>query len=167
MASPRKRYSNLARRALDLDLLALPGVERRYRGGKAVVYRLPLSPSEASRVYTCELVVYPGRRSPGMYVLSPDLHVLAKGRDLPHVYPSDRKGVRLCLYYPNYREWEPGMKLSETFLPWTLRWLWYFEMWLWSDVWEGGGMHPGGARRRYGVNKRRKSKVIDEHATED
>jgi hypothetical protein len=22
-------------------------------------------------------------------------------------------------------------------------WLFYFEEWLWSDDWKGGGMHPG------------------------
>lgn len=167
MSTPPKRYVNLAQRAFDIDLLALPGAERRFLGGRAVIYRLSLSPSEASRIYTCELVVYPGRRSPSMYVVSPDLHMLAAGRDLPHIYPSDRHGVRLCLYYPKYHEWTPGMKLSETFVPWTVRWLWYFEMWLLSGEWEGGGIHPESARRRYGVNQRHKNRETDERTAED
>lgn len=165
--APPKRHANLAQKALDVDLLGIPGAKRRFLSGRAVLYRLELSPSEASRIYTCELVVYPGGRPPRMYVVSPDLNELADGREIPHIYASDRAGVRLCLYYPKHGEWESGMKLSETFVPWTVRWLWYFEMWLWSGEWEGGGMHPNSARRRYGMNRKIKSRVADERTTED
>jgi hypothetical protein len=29
-------------------------------------------------------------------------------------------------------------------VPWTALWLFYFEEWLVSNEWKGGGEHPGG-----------------------
>lgn len=165
--APPKCHANLAKKALDVDLLGIPGAKRRFLSGRAVVYRMQLSPSEASRMYTCELIVYPGRRPPRMYVVSPDLTQIAGEREIPHIYASDREGVQLCLYYPKHGEWHPSMKLSETFVPWTVRWLWYFEIWLLSGEWHGGGMHPNAARRRYGINRKIKSRASDERTTKN
>ncbi|HHA1433722.1 TPA: hypothetical protein ACOEET_002638, partial [Enterobacter hormaechei subsp. hoffmannii] len=38
--------------------------------------------------------------------------------------------------------WVPQYQLSETILPWASLWLFYFEQWLHSGIWEGGGAHP-------------------------
>ena len=81
----------------------------------------------------------------------PDLRELAKGKKIPHTYGTDEKtgGTRLCLFLPrhlsdeNYGEWRPQLKLSETILPWAALWLFYFEQWLFTGVWEGCGAHPG------------------------
>ena len=34
------------------------------------------------------------------------------------------------------------MRLFDTLIPWTAEWLWYFEDWLATGVWSGGGEHP-------------------------
>ena len=34
------------------------------------------------------------------------------------------------------------MSISGTIVPWTILWLFYFEEWLMSDEWKGGGVHP-------------------------
>lgn len=34
------------------------------------------------------------------------------------------------------------MRLDHTVVPWTLLWLFYFEEWLESNDWKGGGVHP-------------------------
>jgi hypothetical protein len=34
------------------------------------------------------------------------------------------------------------MRLDRTIVPWIALWLFYFEEWLASDDWKGGGMHP-------------------------
>jgi len=67
------------------------------------------------------------------------LHLLAEGRDLPHVYSSHPP--ELCLYLPGAFEWSRQDRLDLTIVPWTALWLFYFEEWLWSDDWKGGGMH--------------------------
>jgi hypothetical protein len=41
-----------------------------------------------------------------------------------------------------YAEWRPQLQLSDTILPWASLWLFYFEQWLFSGKWEGGGAHP-------------------------
>jgi hypothetical protein len=44
------------------------------------------------------------------------------------------------------------MRIDQTFVPWVATWLFYFEEWLASDDWKGGGEHPNledhEARRR-------------------
>jgi len=38
------------------------------------------------------------------------------------------------------------MMLIETVIPWSFLWLFYFEEWLVSDVWSGGGVHAEATR---------------------
>ena len=77
--------------------------------------------------------------TPEVFVRDPDLSVLAEGRRLPHVYSNP---TRLCLTLPKAREWMPSMRIDQTFVPWAATWLFYFEEWLASDDWKGGGEHP-------------------------
>ncbi|SDA99870.1 hypothetical protein SAMN02927914_06761 [Mesorhizobium qingshengii] len=72
-------------------------------------------------------------------VLEPDIQLLAGERKLPHVY---RDPLRLCLHLPKAHEWVGSMRLDQTFVPWIATWLFYFEEWLVSDEWKGGGEHP-------------------------
>jgi hypothetical protein len=90
-------------------------------------------------VYTLQ-IVYPQGRTPRVVVRDPDLVVLAGGRRLPHVY--GQKPPHLCLYLPRTGEWDNSMRISETIVPWAILWLFYFEEWLESDDWKGGGIHP-------------------------
>lgn len=34
------------------------------------------------------------------------------------------------------------MRIANTILPWTSLWLYYYEIWLGTGKWEGGGDHP-------------------------
>jgi hypothetical protein len=34
-------------------------------------------------------------------------------------------------------------RIDQTIVPWAALWLFYFEEWLSSDQWKGGGEHPG------------------------
>jgi hypothetical protein len=76
---------------------------------------------------------------PKVFIRNPDLELLAEGRLLPHVY---RYPTRLCLYLPKSDEWVGSMRIDQSFAPWTATWLYYFEEWLASDDWKGGGEHP-------------------------
>lgn len=101
-------------------------------------WRFDASPSPLSRVYRVRIDMAQ-ERSPRTSVETPDLALLADGRDLPHVY---RNPTRLCLYLPSTSEWQPWMRIDQTIVPWSVLWLWYFEDWLASDEWKGGGVHP-------------------------
>jgi hypothetical protein len=101
-------------------------------------WRFSASPSPLSRDYEIRIEFKQGR--PEIFVDRPDLHVLAGGRRIPHLY--QQKPPRLCLYLPKTYEWQSWMRLDQTIVPWATLWLFYFEEWLASDDWKGGGMHP-------------------------
>lgn len=98
-----------------------------------------LTPSDLSPSYTVR-VKYDGRARADVTVIDP---VLAKrdGR-LPHVFPGDR----LCLHVP--QEWDVSMPLATTIIPWAAEWLYHYELWLPTGVWQGGGHEPSSGRRR-------------------
>lgn len=115
------------------------------RGGGQVhrgqlVWEFDARPTPLSRTYRirirCEKF-----GAPQVTVLSPNLNELAAGRRLPHVYST--KPVRLCLHVPKSDEWTLDKAIADTIVPWTYLWLLYFEHWLATDEWHGGGKHPG------------------------
>ena len=62
----------------------------------------------------------------------------------PHIYfnKTDPQNPRLCLYDPKERSWGPEEYIAETIIPWASDWLFFFEGWLTTGKWEGGGRHP-------------------------
>lgn len=123
----------------------LASLQRVYREGKGAI-RHPiltwedrLAPTPLSRSYSTA-VRYQLGLAPRTYVLGPSLVELANGRRIPHMYSQVEQ--RLCLYLPKAGEWNSSRFISETIVPWTSLWLFYFEEWLLSDEWKGGGVHP-------------------------
>ena len=100
-------------------------------------------PSPTSRQYQL-LLEYRVGSAPQVTVRFPDLLDLSGGRRLPHVY--SQCPTQLCLFLPSSNEWHPRMMLIETVIPWSFLWLFYFEEWLVSDVWSGGGVHAEATR---------------------
>lgn len=100
----------------------------------------PLQPTALGRRYVVQ-VSYPSlAHEPQVHVLGPSLKQLAPGRRIEHLYC--QKTERLCLYTPKQHEWRPQLRLSRTLLPWAALWLLYFEDWVVTDEWRGGGTHP-------------------------
>jgi hypothetical protein len=104
-----------------------------------LIWRQQMKPTSISNSYLLRIVHTPPS-SPRIYVEKPCLTELAAGRKLPHVYK--QVPHQLCLYRQTYKEWLPSMFVSETILPWASLWLFYFEDWLITDEWKGGGEHP-------------------------
>ena len=109
------------------------------RAGR-LVWNCDLSPTPLSRAYSVR-IEYERNSSPAVIVEKPDLRILAEGRKIPHVYSEEP--VRLCLYLPRSGQWSPWMLLDQTIVPWAVLWLYFFEEWLRSGEWLGGGKHPG------------------------
>ena len=105
-----------------------------------LTWRFVTSPTPLSRQYRLRIEYRQGA-VPRVFVEAPDLIGLTGGRRLPHVY--SQQPPRLCLYLPGTGEWTPAMRLDQTVVPWAILWLFYFEEWLASNEWKGGGMHPG------------------------
>lgn len=113
-----------------------PQLKPSWRGTRATWTGL-LQPSAASGEYRVR-VDYRLGDSPKVSVLSPPLRRREDGGPIPHVYP----GNRPCLYLPRSGEWDPNMFIAETIVPWTALWLLYYEGWLATGEWLGGGQHP-------------------------
>jgi hypothetical protein len=83
---------------------------------------------------------------PRVQVLSPRLerHPGFEEGPTPHVYlnKSDETLPFLCLFDPYSGEWSPGDLIADTTVPWTARYLYFYEGWLVTGKWLGGGRHP-------------------------
>ncbi|QUN04784.1 hypothetical protein KDN34_11040 [Shewanella yunxiaonensis] len=114
---------------------------------KTVQWEGTLQPTLFSRKYSV-VIRYTLSHSPVCVVKDPDLSTLAQGRKIPHIYQNQTgiMGTQLCLYLPSVKkinkvsEWQPTMFLANTILPWAAMWLMYFEFWLSSGEWDGGGV---------------------------
>jgi hypothetical protein len=95
-------------------------------------------PTPLSGLYTVN-VIYRQGYNPRTYVQDPQLSLLP-GKKLPHVYSQIEQ--RLCLYYPSKRpQWDESMHIAETIVPWASEWLLFYELWLATGEWLGGGIH--------------------------
>lgn len=143
---PAARHPTLAQRHAELQALALP--ESRVRlTHQRLTMDVELAPGAFGRVYTCRFV-FERATDPIVVVMAPDLKAVAAGEKIPHVYPWNGSGTRLCLWWPKGREWSAQFKVAETLIPWTAEWLYYFELWLLTMTWEGGGEHPTPAKKK-------------------
>ncbi|MFK5977219.1 MAG: hypothetical protein QM493_12025 [Sulfurovum sp.] len=97
-------------------------------------------PSSFSKVYKILVIWDFTKNSPNVYILNEEVHKISKVKNIPHLYSKEK--VQLCLYYPSYQEFSSSMSLCETIIPWTYLWISYYEEWLYSGEWKGGGEHP-------------------------
>lgn len=102
-------------------------------------WEFDVKPTTFSRVYKVLLIWDFTQNAPAVYILNREVHEVSKTKTIPHLYSKEK--VQLCLYYPSYKEFSNSMSLCETIIPWTYLWLSYYEEWLYSDDWKGGGVH--------------------------
>ena len=100
----------------------------------SLTWRGFLQPSSLSRRYLIQ-VHYKIGQEPKVIVLEPELKSL-QGSKIPHQYNSGA----LCLYYPPDNSWRPSLLLAKTVLPWASEWLLFYEIWLATGIWYGGGV---------------------------
>ena len=120
----------------------LSSLRAKYPGGKVVDIRSngwtwthQLQPRASSPFYRFKITY--SDNHPNVYVL--DKLELADGQErLPHVYSHEKQ--KLCLYLPNGKEWNATMSITKI-VPWISRWLYFYESWVVTGEWQGGGMH--------------------------
>lgn len=74
---------------------------------------------------------------PVVKVLKPQLRIRKGAICLPHFYPHDNS---LCLH--EMHEWKSTYFVADCIIPWASLWLYFYEIWLITGSWEGGGTHP-------------------------
>jgi hypothetical protein len=93
-----------------------------------------LKPTDLSRQYTID-VSYSLESPPTVQVITPEL-ITIENKKIPHIY----KDGSLCLFYSKNKEWTRQNLISETIIPWTSLWLYYYEIWLATGEWLGNGI---------------------------
>lgn len=73
-------------------------------------------------------------------MIEPKIKKYRNGVKVPHLYNDGS----LCLFYPKNDEWNYKQLWLETLIPWTSLWLFYYEIWIETGEWLGGGIHPTG-----------------------
>lgn len=100
-----------------------------------------IRPSPLSRFYRVIITYKIGKR-PLVTVGGDELPGLDRS-DFPHWFSIDRrnKTVNVCLHLPH--EFDDSQLISECIISWTAEWLYFYEIWLATGEWCGGGKHPG------------------------
>jgi len=116
-------------------LLYYQAVDLRKRGPGTLIWKSgrltwtgSVQPTALSEEYLLR-VTWDGRR-PRIHVLRPGLE---NADDTGHTFPDGT----LCLHYNG--EWSPGTLISGSILPWASEWLYFYELWLATGEWLGGG----------------------------
>lgn len=106
-----------------------------------LIIKMQIKPSEVSSKYPIT-IKYDDRKSVKAWVTG-NLKKL-DNPNFPHNHGVDKERgcVQMCLYYPKNNEWDSSRLITKTIIPWISEWLFYYELWLGSDEWYGGGIHP-------------------------
>ena len=110
---------------------------RQVARGNPYIWEGTLRPTELSAEYRVRITYIPTKARPRVDVLHPRLITREEGVPIPHTFTTDR----ICLHLNS--EWNAGMYIHETIVPWTSLWLYYYEIWHATGEWLGGGHEPG------------------------
>jgi len=100
-----------------------------------LVWKGNITPTPLSQTYEVK-IVYRKNKHPKVTVLDPKLTIPEGQEKLPHVH----KDGTLCLYYHEYNEWNADSFIAKTIVPWASEWLYFYEIWLATGEWKGGGI---------------------------
>jgi hypothetical protein len=106
-------------------------------GGTTLTWVSNITPKPLSDTYLLRLHYVLGHR-PHIFVVEPKLLFAPEYTALKHVWSTEKQ--ELCVYYPKWHEWHPGLFLVKTMVPWASEWLNHYEIWVGTGVWYGGGI---------------------------
>ena len=112
-----------------------PGFSYKISSEGKLICKGDIRPTSLSVTYTIKIIYKIGKR-PVIKVINPMLDT-SKGK-IPHTYGNNE----LCVYMPKYKEWTKYQYIGEKVIPWISLWLYFYEAWLITGEWLGGGEHP-------------------------
>jgi hypothetical protein len=119
-----------------------PGFTCRVKRGQLMCHGV-VQPTPLHHRYHVRIMYRVGK-PPRAWIEEPHLRRRHPDERIPHTYSDDCP----CLYLPGTGEWSPAKKLALTVVPWLSLWLLYYESWLVTGVWQGGGIHPQESSRQ-------------------
>ena len=107
--------------------------------GNLLIWVGKLRPSPLSLEYNT-ILRYQLNNSPEVWIIGKELQKL-DDPNFPHHYKIDveKHSVKICLY--RHAEFSDRKLLAKTIIPWSVEWLYYYELWLITGEWLGGGEH--------------------------
>ena len=97
-----------------------------------------VQPTALSENYTIRIEYGLKHDRPTIEVVSPNLKIHPNWKELPHIFPGDK----LCLYH---KEFDPHIHyIADTNIVWVTWWLYFYEIWLVTGEWKGGGIEHSG-----------------------
>jgi hypothetical protein len=102
--------------------------------GNDLKWRTKVQPTLSSPIYLVEIEYLVGRRRPRVWVREPDLVPSQPMLETHRFADGD-----LCLH--TQEQWSADKFVAEFIAPWIPLWFVYYEAWLVTGIWEGGGEH--------------------------
>ena len=115
-----------------------------FQSHKTFEWCCKVKPTSLSREYEMT-IIYKLNYRPQVYIRKDDLWKVKDGK-IPHIYKCEENRVEICLYFGN--EFKTSMYISDTIVPWAIEWLFYYEIWLITGTWLGGGIHPADCKNQ-------------------
>ena len=111
-----------------------------------IIWECDIMPTPLSQTYRIK-IDYRANIKPDVYVVTPyPLPRYNGSKKLEHVYSTEKQ--KLCLFHPSFDNWNYAKPLVKTIIPWAAEWLMYYEIWVVTGEWEGGGIHPSGGIKK-------------------
>ena len=101
---------------------------------RVLICRGMVRPTPVSREYKLTVVAEAGK-NPRVFVIG-QLKRRMPSEPIPHSYSLNEP----CVYFPSAEEWRPDMKIATTIIAWASLWLAFYEGWLATGEWQGGGI---------------------------
>lgn len=129
-----------------------PQFQLKRRDDRAALWEGVLAPDKREHLVRVFFRVPPLLENATVFTAQPRVQVirplLEQHRDyelgpIPHVYWSRKEPELpiLCLFDPAKGEWSTDDLLAETTIFWAVEWLYFYEGWLVTKKWRGGGHH--------------------------
>jgi hypothetical protein len=96
-----------------------------------------LQPTPRSCWYSYE-IKYWFRDNIKIFIREPLIKTEINGKKVEHLY----KDGSLCLFFPKAKEIDSKKLIVDHIIPWISLWLFFYEIWLVTGNWKGGGIHP-------------------------
>lgn len=99
-----------------------------------------IKPTPLSREYKIKIICKEKRR-PKVILYGDKINGLDR-KDFPHHFEinQEKQEVVLCLHLPY--EFNYSFSITDTIILWTQEWLYFYEIWLSTGKWYGGGHIP-------------------------
>jgi hypothetical protein len=92
-------------------------------------------PTDSSAVYLAEINYLVGVSRPKVLIKEPDLILSNPLSDTHRFWDGS-----LCLH--THAQWSADQMIADLIVPWIPLWLFYYEGWVVTGDWKGGGEHP-------------------------